>query len=258
MVILYEESCFSYIPWQSLPVRCQIDTEMGNYLALASSPPAVVCVEFPFQRFNRIRKLHLIVEEYGVKEDSLHFAITPKMVTNAIRYFTAANCSPKRLVLELRSHSDGYEQQLAYKSFGRDQSILAALSAMNILEEIQIKISDQYEARDGYFQHFIHSIMVAKGWICYRNVNIAHGNRLFCQEGDHVHLDNLACEYILDEHYTLDFDFPYGNYYWYLRPKPKSASRSFDGGLQADSSKLTIAEHCSTSSELRLLRIAVL
>ena len=76
VAVLYEENCFVHRLWQSLHAMESRDLEIG----------------FPMHKLDMIKNLELVVEQDN-------YDVTPNMVVEALRYFSMANCSLKRLVM---------------------------------------------------------------------------------------------------------------------------------------------------------------
>jgi len=152
VTILYQKTCFTYEPWTAYP---------GKIPSTA--------VEFSPDKLDMIRTLHLCI-----KRDSP--AQNPRAVVGLLNYFSAANCSLKRLVLDFElkpdpsrklsllslpdlpqdyesqsensesddSESDNTPDSPCYTTFLDDTTVAEAIPKLNISEEIQVNLTDDF------------------------------------------------------------------------------------------------------------------
>ncbi len=232
VTILYQKTCFTYEPWTAYP---------GTIPSTA--------VEFSPDKLDMIRTLHLCI-----KRDSP--AQNPRAVVGLLNYFSAANCSLKRLVLDFElkpdpsrklsllslpdlpqdsesqsensesddSESDNTPDSPCYTKFLDDTTVAEAIPKLNISEEIQVNLTDEFFEAGQKFEPFLRNVAESKSWACQKKVNPMTGN----------------------DHYVIVRGVDY-YWCWSLRPPAKSPSRH---GLmmEIDMSALTIADDHLTST----------
>lgn len=227
VTILYQKTCFSYNPWTAYPIE---NTSTAVKLSL--------------NKLDMIQILHLCIRENNPAQN-------PRAVVGLLSYFSAANCSLKRLVLDFElkpdplrklsllslldlpqdyepqsddsesddSQSDDTLDSPCYTRFSYDTSVSKAISQLEISEEIQVNLTDEFFEAGPKFEPFLRNIADSKSWACHKKFNPMTGN----------------------DHFVIVRGV---DYYWCWSLRPPTTSPPRHGLImEIDMSALTIADN---------------